>query len=157
MDSQQLLSYTLLKCATSSEGLQMKKGPGTFESISPFAKEMDSKTIERAHKKGLITTSNERKQALKTKKIKREKLIRASVLLKRLQKKKRKWTREDRRKEGGWCRHEGVTASRCCFSWLSGGWISRESVGYGCGGVVAGRCWQTGQNMAFFCCWLKEV
>lgn len=46
----------------------MKKGPATFESISPFAKEMDLKTIERAHtKKGLIKTSNERKQALKTK------------------------------------------------------------------------------------------
>lgn len=45
----------------------MKKGPATLESISPFAKEMDSKTIERTHKKGLIKTSNERKQALKTK------------------------------------------------------------------------------------------
>lgn len=45
----------------------MKKGPETFESISFAKEEMDSKTIERAHKKGLIKTSNKRKQALKTK------------------------------------------------------------------------------------------
>lgn len=52
----------------------MKKVPATFESISLFAKEMDSKTIEhtcaRTHtrtQKALIKTSKERKQAMKTK------------------------------------------------------------------------------------------
>lgn len=58
-----LTHYLNVPLPPSVSRLKKKKGSATFESISLFAKEMDSKTIELTHKKGLIKTSNEGKQA----------------------------------------------------------------------------------------------
>lgn len=110
-------------------------------------------------------------------KIKREKLIKIGGFFTGFTKWKKKKTAEEmnnrqgkrKEKEVGECqRREAVSASdRRLSSGFAGGVVlfffliwrlhrSRESVGCCCSGVVAGRRWQTGQNMAFFSHWLKK-
>lgn len=103
-------------------------------------------------------------------KIKREKLIKIDGFLHWLHE-RRKWTigreREEQEVAECWGREAVSASDRRLSSGFAGGGIlffffiwrlhrSGESVGCGCGGVVAGRRWQTGQNKAFFSCWLKK-
>lgn len=112
----------------------------------------------------LITTSKKKREKEMQTKIKKEKLIRAEVSS--LKDWERKWTvgmKKGCKRGGGWVlrtwrsRSEWTLLFRLiCRLFIKQLHRMGESVGYGCSGVCAGCRWQTGQNKAFFFCWLKK-